>query len=364
MDVSTTTSILRSWKHFASVRWRPILDALWYGRYLPWSLRWRLLAFQPLHSIGSLVFFSYIFHRPFEVDYIPVGPDRELRVLVFNRRRNASDDKRDDDAGRPRPLHVDAHAGGFMAGYPEADVQWCELVAQRTGAVVVSVSYRLAPVHPFPAAIDDVDAIITWLQQNAAERYGADPNLMTTSGFSAGGNLMLACTQSPACHAPAPTAIKGYVGFYPVLDLIKAPWEKPRSKDLPSYDPLSFLEKLYDSYAAPTKTTSRDNARLNPGLAPLETLPKKMLIFMPRIDILPAEIMKFQERIEREAKERGEAGRVLDVLDVKDAFHGYLEVPNIVVPWHKKMEVFDKGINLLQDVHAEHGWKWTRSGGG
>ncbi|KAH7361557.1 Alpha/Beta hydrolase protein [Plectosphaerella cucumerina] len=360
MDAPTwSTSILRSCRHFISLQWRPTLDALWYGRHLPWSLRWRLLAFQPLHSIASLSFLPYLFRGPYEVDYIPVAPGRELRVLVFNRRRASADDKRDDDAGRLRPLHVDGHAGGFMGGYPESNVPWCELVAQRTGAVVVSVSYRLAPVHPFPAAIDDVDAIIAWLRDNAAERYGADSNLMTTSGNSAGGNLMLACTQSPECHEPAPTSVKGYVGFYPVLDLLKAPWEKPRPEDFPKVDVLSFLEPLYDSYAALVKATMSDSPRMNPGLAPLETLPKRMLIVMPRLDILPTEIMAFGERVERESRDKSDTDRVLDIIDVKDGFHGYLEVPNTVVPWSKKMEVYEKGLQLLKEVHAERGWKWA-----
>lgn len=272
-----------------------------------------------------MLFVPLLFRQSFEVDYVPVAPGRELRIIVFNRRRSSSGDKHDDKAGRLRPLHVDGHAGGFMGGYPESSLQWMELVAERTGAVVIGVSYRLAPVHPFPAAIDDVDAIIGWLRENAAQRYGADPDLMTTSGFSAGGNLMLACTQSPACHAPAPTAVKAYVGFYPVLDLVKAPWEKPRPKHMPGGNALSFMEMLYDSYAAPVKASMGNSPRMNPGLATLETLPKRILIVMPGMDILPAEIAQFGERVEREAKEKGETDRVIDVVDVKDAFHGYLE---------------------------------------
>ena len=154
---------MRTARHVLSVLFRPSIDALWRGRHLPWTLRWRLLAFQPFSVLlNSLVTVSYLFSRPFWVDYIPVESGRELRVLVFT---GSNEDQQ--DGGRPlRPLHVDCHPGGFMGGYPESDAPWCDLVARRTGAVVVALSYRLAPVDPFPAASDDVDAAIAWLHAN------------------------------------------------------------------------------------------------------------------------------------------------------------------------------------------------------
>jgi acetyl esterase/lipase len=116
--------------------------------------------------------------------------------------------------GKLRPLHLDIHGGGFIGGLPEGDGPFCTRLAQKTGAVVISTSYRYAPAHHFPAAIDDIDLVVKYLQAHAAERWGANPELMTTSGFSAGGNLALALTQQSSCHPPAKTAIKGAVTFY------------------------------------------------------------------------------------------------------------------------------------------------------
>ncbi|KAH6986593.1 hypothetical protein EDB80DRAFT_731716 [Ilyonectria destructans] len=100
----------RTLNHIVSLCLKPTLDALWYGRHLPWTLRWRLLAFQPFSLLtNALNALRYLFHRPFTVDYIPAGPNRDLRVLVFKHPRPSSDsDARLGCFLRPlRPLHVD-----------------------------------------------------------------------------------------------------------------------------------------------------------------------------------------------------------------------------------------------------------------
>ena len=104
-----------------------------------------------------------------------------------------------------------------MGGIPEYNAELSNEICKGTGAVVVSISYRYAPKYVFPAAIDDVDEILCYLRENAKEKYGADPCLMTVSGLSAGGNLALAAAQQPECHAPSPTSIKAAVTFYAVV---------------------------------------------------------------------------------------------------------------------------------------------------
>lgn len=351
------STLLRPLKHFISVCFRPALDALWFGRHLPCALRWRLLAFQPLHVIANLtIFLPYLVRRPFTVDYIPVAPGRELRVLVFGQQSGQTNSKDHHETEPLRPLHINCHGGGFVGGYPETSVPWCDLVAKRTGAVVVSLSYRLAPVHPFPAGPDDIDAAITWLRENAATRYGADPNLITVSGFSVGGTFLLAAAQQPSCHDPAPTNFKAYVGFYPVMDPLTPPWEKPRPSDMPTGG-LSFMDKLYASYPGLDPASVSRTPRLCPGLTPLEALPKRMMIVMPRLDILNKEILDFAARVDNDRQVAGQAGPALDIEYVEDGFHGYLEVPDLVVPWTKKMQVYEKGLNMIEAAHEENGWR-------
>ena len=89
----------------------------------------------------------------------------------------------------PRPAVVCIHGGGFRAGTLDAHNALCVKLASR-GFVAVTVSYRLAPKHPFPAAVHDVKAAVRWLRANAA-KYDADPERIGALGDSAGGHLAL-----------------------------------------------------------------------------------------------------------------------------------------------------------------------------
>ena len=88
----------------------------------------------------------------------------------------------------PRGLVVFYHGGGFVICGLDTHDAICRDLAAGTGAVVLSVDYRLAPEHPFPAAIDDCWAALQWAHANAAS-LGADPDRMAVAGDSAGGNL-------------------------------------------------------------------------------------------------------------------------------------------------------------------------------
>ncbi len=87
----------------------------------------------------------------------------------------------------PFPAVVCIHGGGFRAGNREGHDGLCIALAER-GYVAVTVTYRLAPQHPFPAALHDVKAAVRWLRAHASE-YKVDPARIGTTGDSAGGNL-------------------------------------------------------------------------------------------------------------------------------------------------------------------------------
>jgi acetyl esterase/lipase len=91
-------------------------------------------------------------------------------------------------ATRLRGGVFEIHGGGFMMGSIEMMDPWCQRVAAELDAVVVSVEYRLAPEHPFPAAVDDCYAALSWTAANAAA-LGIDPARLAIAGQSAGGGL-------------------------------------------------------------------------------------------------------------------------------------------------------------------------------
>ncbi|WP_353813541.1 alpha/beta hydrolase [Agromyces sp. SYSU T00266] len=86
------------------------------------------------------------------------------------------------------------HGGGLVIGAAAQDDAWCARLAERLGIVVVAVEYRLAPEHPFPAALDDCVAARRWVQDAAAAR-GIDPARVAVGGQSAGGGLAAALAQ-------------------------------------------------------------------------------------------------------------------------------------------------------------------------
>jgi len=94
-------------------------------------------------------------------------------------------------ASAPRACVYEIHGGGFMFGTLDMMDGWCDAIAAALDVVVVSVDYRLAPEHPFPAGIDDCHAGLKWTADHAAE-LGIDPKRLAIAGQSAGGGLAAA----------------------------------------------------------------------------------------------------------------------------------------------------------------------------
>lgn len=91
-------------------------------------------------------------------------------------------------SGAGRPVVVYFHGGGFVFGDLRGGDWLCGAVATQLDAIVVSVGYRLAPKHPFPAAVDDSSAALAWVADHAVE-LGANAGRIGVMGDSAGGTL-------------------------------------------------------------------------------------------------------------------------------------------------------------------------------
>jgi acetyl esterase len=92
------------------------------------------------------------------------------------------------EPGGPHPLLVYFHGGGFVIGDLETHDSVCRLLCRHAGTHVLAVDYRLAPEHPFPAALDDARGALRWASANA-RAIEADPDRIGVGGDSAGGNL-------------------------------------------------------------------------------------------------------------------------------------------------------------------------------
>ena len=136
---------------------------------------------------------------------IMAGPPEGLVVRTYTPRTGSA----------PRPVIVYYHGGGWVIADLDTYEPSAIALAEQTGAVVVSVAYRQAPEHRYPAAHDDAFAAYQWVTQNAAQ-MGGDPARIATAGESAGGNLAVAVAlRAQAQSVPMPVAI---VSVYPIAD--------------------------------------------------------------------------------------------------------------------------------------------------
>lgn len=118
------------------------------------------------------------------------------------------------DIQSPAPALIWIHGGGMIAGSAIFDHQTASFYAESANLVVASVEYRLAPEHPYPAAIDDCFEALTWLIENASD-LGIDPHRIAVGGMSAGGGLAAALAQRAF---DAGYALKAQLLLYPMLD--------------------------------------------------------------------------------------------------------------------------------------------------
>jgi acetyl esterase len=89
---------------------------------------------------------------------------------------------------RPAPIMIYLHGGGWVLGNLETAHRVCATLARLSSCIVVSIDYRLAPEHPFPAALEDAWTVTEWLSQRA-ETIGGQPDALAIGGDSAGGNI-------------------------------------------------------------------------------------------------------------------------------------------------------------------------------
>jgi acetyl esterase len=162
--------------------------------------------------------------RPAEVEPVGAvedrsipGPDGEIPVRIYWPATEG-----------PHPGIVYFHGGGFVICDLDSHDGACRRLVNAISAVVVSVDYRLAPEHRWPAAADDAAAATQWAAEHAAD-LGIDPERLAVAGDSAGGNLGAVAALMARDRGGPPLAFQLLV--YPVIDLAASRREHPSQQD-------------------------------------------------------------------------------------------------------------------------------------
>ena len=216
-----------------------------------------------------------------------------------------------------RPVIVNFHGGGFVFGSAR-QVDWsCSVVAKQLDAVVVSVDYRLAPTHRFPAAVEDSYDALLWIAGHAAD-LGGDPTRIGVMGDSAGGNLA-AVTAIKARDASGP-AIGHQALIYPVTDMTDALTRDPSyvGNDHGIVLPLEDIE-VFASHYLPADA-DRTDYRLSPLHAP-------SLADLPPAVVVLAGLDPLHDCGARYAQALADAGNAVRVEDFGQMPHGFVSFP-------------------------------------
>lgn len=233
-----------------------------------------------------------------------VGPVRPVRLVRDLDAAGVPVRLYQDSAAPVTPVLLYAHGGGWVLGDLTTHDGLCRLLAAETGWAVLAVDYRRAPESPFPAAFEDIDTVIGWLQRYG-QRHALDPTTVAIAGDSAGG-LLAAVTARRERDAG-----RGFVAQVLVCPVTSPAMDYP---DLGN-DGLQPQEMtdFWDAFAPPG--TDRHHPDLDPFLSDPTGLPPAVII-TAELDIL-------RDEAERYAAHLSAAGVPVIATRYQGTFHNF-----------------------------------------
>lgn len=214
----------------------------------------------------------------------------------------------------PFPVLVYFHGGGWVAGNLETADSLLRLFAHEANCLIVSVDYRLAPEHKFPAAIEDCLAATKWAAAHI-EKFGGDPRCIVTGGDGAGGNLA-AAVPIIAKEQGGP-AVSFQLLIYPATNLT-----------FNTASHRNFAKGYFLEHSAMRRIAAEylnhDEEKLNHYVSPLLA---KDLSGLPPALIITAEYDILRDEGEEYARRLREAGVKSQLIRYDGQIHGFLTVP-------------------------------------
>ncbi len=210
------------------------------------------------------------------------------------------------------------HGGGWV--YCNLDTHDGQVrdIANISGAIFISVDYRLAPENPYPAAVDDCYAATEWVAANAIE-LGIDKERLAVCGDSAGGNLAAVVSQMARDRA-APFNLKFQLLIYPVCDIDASAYKSMEENATGYFLTRNAMEQMFELYVG-AKTSD------DPYAAPIKA---KDLSALPPALIITAEYDPLRDEGEAYGKKLQEAGTPTKVSRYDGMFHGFFAMADFI----------------------------------
>jgi acetyl esterase len=233
------------------------------------------------------------------------------------------------------PILVFFHGGGWVIGDLDSHDVVCRKLADEGQLLVVSVDYRLAPEHKFPAAVDDAIAATKWIAANA-KQFGADAARLLVGGDSAGGNLAAVVAIS-ARDGNGP-AIAGQVLIYPATDFTMAhpSHREPETSILLTHSVIKWFRDHYLNGAADVGDWRASPARAN------------TLVGLPPAYVLTAGADPLRDEGDEYAARLKEAGVPVTYRTFPGQFHGFFTMGKLLQQANvaaKEIGVWLKALN-------------------
>lgn len=255
------------------------------------------------------------------------GPDGELPVRVYT---PAGDG--------PFPVLLYFHGGGFVVCNLDTHETICRLLSDQAACIVVSVDYRLAPEHPYPAAVEDCLAATRWAADHAAE-LGGDPARIAVAGDSAGGNL--AAVVALRARDEGGPDLCGQLLIYPVTDHHEPGTPSYHENAEGYFLTRKGMEWFFDHYLGD------DFDREDPHVFPLRA---SELDRLPPALVITAEYDPLRDEGDLYAKRLHEAGVDTVHLACEGMIHGFFGQVAII---DKAGEVVTESCRWLQKMYRD-----------
>lgn len=217
--------------------------------------------------------------------------------------------------GKDKPLIIYFHGGGWVIGDLDTHQPFCQVLHDRSGCTVISVDYRLAPEHPFPAAHDDSVDATRWIAEHI-DALGPSNQRLVLAGDSAGANLATCACLELAGNSRIREMLVGEVVKYPVVDHYQA--------DLPSYTSRATGQSLTRNLATWFwDTYLGDRCADDPAAKRAMPLHANNLASLPRTFLITAEFDPLRDEGIAYAEKLREAGVALQYRHFEKAAHGF-----------------------------------------